>query len=241
MESRIALKSSILKPAKHNSIEIGCLRAGDILLYSANDELGTDIADSTKGHFSHAAIFVGRSGIEGGEILHTGFAGANLVSCEADFGRKLNGVYVVRASLNIDEYKLYKLAKEKEGIEYDFGSLKYIGLASWDRRTLESGTGVYRFIPKKAGETFVKIFNRKGSAAVCSGLSLSLLGDASIEKIFPRTAVGLDQFSPNCIYEEALKDDSNASIFELIPFSDEEVTRNRKHFFLAGLSLKKSI
>ena len=226
------MKNSITKPINHQQVNIDYLLAGDILLYSASDDLGRDIADSTKGHFSHAAIYVGCSEVGAREILHTGPDGAELVNCDADFNRELHGVFVVRVTSLIDEEKLYELAKEQEGKEYDSGSLKYIGAAALDRRKLDDGSGVYRFIPKKLGETIAKKANRKGSTAVCSGLSLDLLNQATEEEIFPETVVALDQLSPNCIYEEALKNGNKASVYELIPLSEEELSRERKNICL---------
>lgn len=234
------IKSNI-KSISHKALNLGSLKAGDILLYSACDELGKNIADSTKGYFSHAAIYVGSSVVSGGEILHTGPDGANLVNCQADFNRKLNGVFIVRVSSHVDELKLYSLAQDAEGREYDFGSLVHIGLAALDRRTLDNGSGVFKAIPKSLGETVTKKTNRKGSKAVCSGLSLDLLNQAVKEDIFPKTIVALDQLTPNCIYEEAIKNGNNAEVFELIPLSDDELSRPRKNIFLAGLSLKKLV
>lgn len=234
------MRSTSTKKTKHNSINTNNLLAGDILLYSANDPLGKNIADSTNGYFSHAAIYVGCSEEREGEILHTGPEGAVLVNCKDDFSRDFSGVFVVRVSSTIDKSKLYQLAIEQQGKEYDFRSLKYIGLAALDRRTLDNGTGVYRFLPKKIGKAVVKIANRIGSRAVCSGLSISLLNEASKEDVFPETVVALDQLSPNCIYDEALKESNKTSVYELVPLSEEEISRDRKNIFLAGLSLKKS-
>jgi len=234
------MRSSISHTAPHSKINLNDLNAGDILLYTAEGKQGYNIADSTNGNFSHAALFVGSSTFSDGETLHTGQKGATLIRCTVEFSNDLHGVYVVRLSSNIDEKELYKFACESKGKEYDFGSLKYVALASGDIDTLENKSGIYKFIPNAIGTKIVKKLNTKGSYAICSGLTLDLIQRSSKDKVLPKSKLELKMLSPNCIYREASKVDNNAKIFELAPISDEYKNRKKKNFMLAGLSLKLS-
>ncbi|HAS8317546.1 TPA: hypothetical protein I7702_21630 [Vibrio vulnificus] len=85
---------------KVNSISTQELKTGDILLYSVSSDVQPDvnaqkkldkesaavrksikvsssISDSTRGVFSHAALFLGFDPIHGNEIMHTGPNGKN--------------------------------------------------------------------------------------------------------------------------------------------------------------------
>jgi hypothetical protein len=231
------LRTSISHTPPNSKIDLSNLKAGDVILYTAEGKQGYDIADSTNGHFSHAALYVGSSTFSDGETLHTGRNGATLIRCSQEFSNALHGVYVVRLSSSIDEKELYRLACESKGKEYDFGALKYVGLASWDIETLENKTGIHRFIPEAIGTKIVEKLNKKGSYAICSGLTLDLIQKCSKDKILPKAKLELKMMSPNCIYREARKADNNAEIFELAPISEEYKNRNKKNFMLAGLSL----
>ncbi|HHG3232787.1 hypothetical protein [Vibrio vulnificus] len=233
------MRKEQLETPKHQSITVRDLKAGDILVYAAEDEVGKNIADSTHGHFSHAALFVGTTAFKDGETLHTGPGGATLVRCSHEFSRKLHGIYVIRVSQRINEMDLYENAQAKKELAYDFGGLIFAGLASWDVDRYENNTGVFKFIPEKLGEKIVKAFNTKGSKAICSGLTLDLLEQAAEGDIFPKRTAPLHTMSPNTIYQQALKAGNNAQVFELAPMSDEYVNRKKRHFFLAGLSLAK--
>lgn len=240
---------------EHELVEHSGLLAGDILLYAPQElscigvknkievKEATNLADATKGVFSHAALYLGQEGIYeiGGDILHTGPSGVFLGNMKTELSQVNNGVYVIRLNSTIDKEKLIESARLSLEESYDFLRLPLVALAAWDRRCLQEAGGIYKYIPAGLAKKCVEKLNPEGSERICSGLTLKVITDSSDEDVFPNKLMNISQFSPNCIYSEALKESNNAKIYELHPFSKEYLDQKPLHFILAGLSLASTM
>ncbi|MGO2514208.1 hypothetical protein [Marinomonas polaris] len=240
---------------EHESVNLSDLVAGDILLYSPQNlsaigiknkvevKEATNLADATKGVFSHAAIYLGiedNSGLEG-DILHTGPDGVFLSDKSVEFSQVNTGVYVVRLNSEINTKKLVESAKSSLEESYDFIRLPLVALAAWDRRCLQESKGICKYIPNQLSKKFVEKSNPEGSEKICSGLTLKTICDSSEEEVFPNKLMKISQFSPNCIYSEAIKEGNNAKVFELYPLSEDYLNKKPMHFIFAGLSLASTM
>ncbi|HFQ5215852.1 TPA: hypothetical protein ACGUW3_004457 [Vibrio vulnificus] len=255
---------------KVNSISTQELKTGDILLYSVSSDVQPDvnaqkkldkesaavrksikvsssISDSTRGVFSHAALFLGFDPIHGNEIMHTGPNGKN--SKDISFNTVKNdcvsmsngGVYVIRFKQTIDEKKLRQTVSQRKNDKYEILKLPFIMLAAWDRHGFDNKLGVYKYISESSAKKAIAFFNFVGSDKVCSGLTLSVLQEVCSKELFSNPANELNKMSPNCIYEEAKKHSNEVMIFELVPMDSKFLDENSSHFLLAGLSTVTSI
>lgn len=209
---------------------------GDILLFSDHtSRRARYIADATKGPFHHAGLVIKAFDDDTWEVLHTGPEGSFMNGFPSPGSDE--SIYVVRPNCTIDAEQLRQAAEESLNLTYEKFKLPFIGLAAWDRRCLSDSNLVFRLFTKTLSKAIVKAVNRIGSDKSCSGLTLSILERVISRPLFPDVTVSSDKFSPNCIYEEAIKRKADFSIFCVKPVSRRQMQRTKCHFIIAGLLL----
>ncbi|EGQ7873388.1 hypothetical protein H8Q54_004275 [Vibrio parahaemolyticus] len=220
---------------KLNIIKISDLKPGDIVLSAYPDQQSRDIADSTKGFFSHAGLYLGVMNNKH-MSLDTGPTGASIDELDVNSS---TGMSVIRFNVPLDQAVLLQEATNMVNMPYEKKRLIYIGLCAWDRRCYESNYGLHKLIREHKREHYLTNLNRRGSDKVCSGLSLTVLSKASDSELYSNCIFDLQQLSPNCIFEQAQKC-SNTTSFLLKPFPESELNRKKKHFIFAAFSLLKN-
>lgn len=219
---------------KLGTISVNSLKSGDIILSAFNENQSHNIADSTKGMFSHAGLYLYMDKEERHFSLDTGPNGASIQELDIN---SPSGMAIIRTSATVDPDKLKSKAESVENLKYEFRRLFFIGLCAWDRRCYENNYGFHKLLKKFGKEGYLQSLNRRGSKNVCSGLTLSVLQHAASEQIMENCIFNLDQLSPNCIFEHAVKNKNKNQLFMLKNFSKDSINRSKKHFTLASLML----